>query len=86
MKKGLQCKKPVELLSIYPTLIELCNLPKLNDLERWRYFRYADGSEELYDHINDPNEWDNLAGITKYDNTIKDVKNIFRKRMLSNLK
>ena len=29
--------------------------------ERWRYVRYADGSEELYDMKNDPNEWDNLA-------------------------
>ena len=28
--------------------------------ERWRYIRYADGSEELYDHENDPNEWVNL--------------------------
>jgi hypothetical protein len=23
---------------------------------RWRYIRYADGSEELYDHRSDPNE------------------------------
>lgn len=30
--------------------------------ERWRYIRYADGSEELYDMQNDPNEWTNLAG------------------------
>ncbi len=30
--------------------------------ERWRYIRYADGSEELYDHENDLNEWNNLAG------------------------
>jgi arylsulfatase A-like enzyme len=30
--------------------------------ERWRYIRYADGSEELYDMVNDPNEWTNLAG------------------------
>jgi len=29
--------------------------------ERWRYIRYADGSEELYDMIADPNEWHNLA-------------------------
>jgi arylsulfatase A-like enzyme len=28
---------------------------------RWRYIRYADGSEELYDHRSDPNEWTNLA-------------------------
>jgi arylsulfatase A-like enzyme len=30
--------------------------------ERWRYIRYADGSEELYDMQNDPHEWTNLAG------------------------
>ena len=29
--------------------------------ERWRYIRYADGSEELYDHQTDSNEWTNLA-------------------------
>jgi hypothetical protein len=30
--------------------------------ERWRYIRYGDGTEELYDHRNDPLEWNNLAG------------------------
>ena len=29
--------------------------------DRWRYIRYADGSEELYDHRTDPNEWNNLV-------------------------
>ena len=29
--------------------------------DRHRYIRYEDGSEELYDHANDPNEWTNLA-------------------------
>lgn len=29
--------------------------------EAWRYIRYADGSEELYDERNDPYEWTNLA-------------------------
>ena len=29
--------------------------------ERWRYTVYDDGSEELYDHESDPNEWRNLA-------------------------
>jgi arylsulfatase A-like enzyme len=29
--------------------------------DRWRYIRYADGSEELYDHRNDEYEWTNLA-------------------------
>lgn len=29
--------------------------------DRWRYIRYADGAEELYDHSNDPQERTNLA-------------------------
>lgn len=29
--------------------------------ERWRYILYADGSEELYDHTINPNEWYNLV-------------------------
>jgi len=33
--------------------------------ERYRYIRYGDGSEELYDHQRDPNEWSNLAGDGK---------------------
>ena len=33
---------------------------------RWRYIRYADGSEELYDHERDPNEWRNLASLPGY--------------------
>jgi arylsulfatase A-like enzyme len=86
--------QPVELLSIYPTLVELCELsanPKLEGVslrpllenpnaewgnvaistlgqnnhavrdQHWRYIRYADGSEELYDHQNDPHEWINLV-------------------------
>jgi arylsulfatase A-like enzyme len=34
--------------------------------ERWRYIRYIDDSEELYDHDNDPEEWTNLAGEPGY--------------------
>jgi arylsulfatase A-like enzyme len=30
-------------------------------LGQWRYIRYADGGEELYDHSSDPYEWKNLA-------------------------
>lgn len=29
--------------------------------EHWRYIHYADGTEELYDMREDPNEWHNLA-------------------------
>ena len=40
--------------------------------ERWRYIRYADGSEELYDHKSDPNEWANLAGDAKSAPVLKE--------------
>jgi len=34
--------------------------------ERFRYTRYRDGSEELYDHLHDPHEWTNLATDTRF--------------------
>jgi arylsulfatase A-like enzyme len=34
--------------------------------EKWRYIRYADGSEELYDETADPNEWTNIARDPKF--------------------
>ena len=101
---GNRCTKPVELLSIYPTLTEVCRLPgKPKQLEghslvpllkdadanwpyfaitthdgdnhavrddRYRYIRYADGSEELYDIDTDPNEWENLARDPKMKSVI----------------
>jgi len=89
------CRRPVDTLCVYPTLLELCGLPPSDDLDgvsitrllrtpdahwerpavtefnrgqcavrsqRYRYIRYSDGSEELYDHETDPREWNNLAG------------------------
>jgi hypothetical protein len=35
--------------------------------DRYRYLRYGDGSEELYDHYNDPNEWTNLANDPQFE-------------------
>ncbi len=34
--------------------------------ERFRYTRYRDGSEELYDHRYDPHEWTNLAADPRF--------------------
>lgn len=34
--------------------------------EDWRYIRYANGDEELYNEKNDPEEWKNLAGDSNY--------------------
>ncbi|HUV65581.1 MAG TPA: sulfatase [Sedimentisphaerales bacterium] len=95
---GSRCDRPVSLLDIYPTLVELAGLPPKKDVDgksllpllrdpqkewqpaimtmrrgnhavrsdRWRYIRYSDGSEELYDHSKDPWEWTNLATQPEY--------------------
>jgi arylsulfatase A-like enzyme len=48
--------------------------------EHWRYIRYADGSEELYDHRTDPHEWNNLAASEEHADRIQMLR-----RMLSKL-
>jgi arylsulfatase A-like enzyme len=101
-----RCRRPAELLDMYPTLVELCGLPARKGLEGhslapqlkdaqaprpwpaitthgpnnhtvrsedWRYIRYADGSEELYDMKNDPNEWTNLAGDARHAGMKKEL-------------
>ena len=35
--------------------------------KNWRYIRYCNGAEELYNHQTDPYEWDNLADEIKYN-------------------
>jgi arylsulfatase A-like enzyme len=40
--------------------------------ENWRYIHYADGSEELYDMRQDPNEWNNLAGDPRYADILRE--------------
>jgi arylsulfatase A-like enzyme len=94
-QSGKTCTRPVNLIDLCPTLVDLCGLSQVSNLdgtslvpllrnpdapwespslttlergnhtlrsERWRYIRYADGTEELYDCVADPNEWNNLAG------------------------
>jgi len=43
----------------------------------WRYIRYSDGIEELYDHRRDPKEWINLVDNPEFDSVIEK----FRKQL-----
>lgn len=51
----------------------------------WRYIRYADGSEELYDHASDPLEYTNLAADPKLAETKKDLATYLPKNEAENL-
>jgi arylsulfatase A-like enzyme len=41
--------------------------------DKWRYIRYHDGSEELYDRVEDPNDWHNLAGLAEHEALKKEL-------------
>ena len=41
--------------------------------ERFRYIRYFDGTEELYDHVGDDLEWHNLAANPQYETVKRDL-------------
>jgi arylsulfatase A-like enzyme len=101
---GARCHRPVDMMALYPTLLELCGLPPdakcdghsivplLRNSEaawdrpavmtymrgnhavrtdRWRFIRYADGTEELYDHDNDAHEWTNVAHDERFAEVLK---------------
>jgi hypothetical protein len=40
----------------------------------WRYILYRNGDEELYNHHNDPYEWNNLAADEKYAEKKQELK------------
>ncbi|MBK1875858.1 sulfatase [Pelagicoccus mobilis] len=136
-KAGGVAEHPISLIDLYPTLVDLCGLPRdtrKNDkgapldghsvrpflenpksttwegpkgalsmiyvgdsrksysakekrqlknqhwsyrTERWRYIRYNDGAEELYDHDSDPKEWSNLADSPEH----RPIKRQLKKQM-----
>jgi arylsulfatase A-like enzyme len=60
----------------YPTVTTMGQNRHTVRSDRWRYIRYQDGSEELYDHSVDSMEWHNLAKDRKYDGIRKDLSGI----------
>ena len=50
----------------YPALSILNQSDYSLRTEQWRYIRYANGEEELYDHHTDAKEWHNLANKPEY--------------------
>jgi len=108
LPKGKILDMPAEMLSIYPTLLNLCGLPAYDRNEGvnlvpymqgkepennfalttfgmnnhglrtpdYRYIRYEDDGEELYDHNSDPNEWNNIADNPENSTLIQELKSI----------
>jgi arylsulfatase A-like enzyme len=42
--------------------------------DRWRYIEWSDGNAELYDHDNDPGEWQNVAANPANATALADLK------------
>jgi arylsulfatase A-like enzyme len=105
-KEKIKIDQAVELLDVYPTLLDLTALPKNSSNEgqslvplftqledpsavalttygknnhsminsRYRYIRYENGAEELYDLQNDPEERDNLSEFMALDSVKKSMR------------
>lgn len=52
---------------------------------RYRYIQYPDGSEELYDHENDPYEYKNLANDPKFSTIKKELSGNIPEEFASSL-
>ena len=55
----------------HPALTYLKDGGKSIRTSRYRYIEYADGTAELYNHSDDPNEWNNLIADPEYADALK---------------
>lgn len=109
-KAAAKVTRPVNLLSLFPTLLQLSGLPADEQHDgrslvpllrepqlawpypsitylaepgsfsasghRWRYIRYANGDEELYDIESDPYEWSNLAAQDEFRAKLEEFRGL----------
>jgi arylsulfatase A-like enzyme len=116
-RKGGELRdQPVNLLDLYPTLVDYCKLPAvpfgldgislrpvIEDAgytreqpsmtyfikgsvgmrsKDWRYIRYHDGGEELYNSKKDPKEWHNLAGDKNHREVVANFQKWLPEKMV----
>ena len=87
---GVGINKPINGLAVNKNKSAPWHIEILKDLDssyiekqnytirtrKYRYILYKDGSEELYNHDNDPKEWNNLS----YDKNYQKLKKKLRKQ------
>ena len=116
IKPGTTCESPVDLMSVFPTLCDLADIPIPTYVEgksiatllsnpkaqwnepaicthgymnhtvrtdKWRYIRYANGDEELYDHSKDPYGWHNLANSPETKSIRKELAELLPKKNIA---
>ncbi len=83
---GLPENKAIDGHSLKPILTDIktqrewpahtCHGPGNHSIvtNQWRFIQYADGSEELYNFIEDPYEWNNLASLPGYQPILNEMR------------
>lgn len=49
--------------------------------DRYRYIKYSNGKEELYDHQTDPNEWTNVASKAAFSSVLSEHRQLLNKML-----